>query len=151
MKKIVKEIVKKEHKEIYVSFDGKEWETEAACEKYESTEENYYRKNFYKHVKKVNSEYYTIFNEYAGSEDYDIATLDVSDRNALEDINKFILFKYPKGKLVDEKYIGKTVAISLGYQEDSVGTWIWGTADEIIKMFANNIREQFEKDDRKEN
>lgn len=157
MKEIQKEI--KSYITKYEAFDGRLFDDKKECEKYENTANAVIMNEFFNHVIKTITEY-ELSPYWIGSEEYDIAVIDIKDENALEHVNRAIQlcndkFKSNGHKLLNNEYIGKRILMSLGYRYssydgvyDNIG-YVYGTLENVLFDINKHMMGVFGYDDAK--
>ena len=138
----------------YEAEDGTVFKTEQECINYEESARAVIEREFRKLMVggKPFSETY-IWEGYGyGSEEYEMAIIDIKDLNDLEIANRY--YEIHKGKYeanrnvdhsIDKKYIGQKVLVNLGYEYDSVKDTppCPRTKEELIEGFKETMEEYF--------
>lgn len=131
---------------FYVSRDKTIDQAREECQKYENTAEAVIAKEFEKYVVKVVSEFELSGALETGNDEFMVAIVEIKDEEALKAINMYIRLKDNNRDLVDKKYIGKRVAISLGViwnnKYDNVG-YQYGTYEEFSEKINESIKKVF--------
>ena len=159
MKVIEKEIIKKEIVKTYESIDGKIFNSEEECKKYDETAYAVINAEFKSTIVKITTEYDLIGNK-TGSEDYDIAIINIKNHGDLDKVNRMIQITNEKYHnrftLLPDTRIGETIAHSLGYgyeKEYQYLGYCYGTKEEILKEIEDGLNQTFstEKEKKDEN
>lgn len=157
MKIIEKEIIKKEIVKTYESIDGKIFKNEEECKKYDETAYAVINAEFRTTILKIITEYDLLGNG-TGSEDYDIAIINIKNHEDLDKVNRMIQLtneKYHNSyKLLQDTRIGETIALSLGYnceREYEYLGYCYGTKEEILKEIEEKLNKTFNVENEKEN
>ena len=119
--KRVKEKVIKVDRDVYISANGREFESEDDCKSYEKALKEVVNTEVLPMFKRVTE--LNLFNDYAGSEEYDYGIIKVTSDNydklkLFIDLNHCYNMKYDDIKFTED-YIDKTVLFGLGYGIDT--------------------------------
>ena len=135
---------------IYVAYDGTKFRSEEECEKYESTAKGVIEKAFYELMVDGEPfcEYWIWENFGYGSEDFEMAVIDIKDFNDLEIANKYYEINNQNAKTnhsIDKKYVGQKVLVNIGYCYDSIKDVDPQprTQEELIEQFKKDIDKFF--------
>lgn len=148
MEKIIKKVIK----EVWVAYDGVEFESEDDCRKYEQDERRGAETAFNR-LSAITSMYSSSdFDEYyavsTGLED-SLYVFDIYSEHERTVINKFAsLVCGEQEELVPQQYIGKRVCICVWGYDD--GANFYGTAEEMIQRYTNAINKIFKEDNNNE-
>ena len=149
----------KETREVVVSyeaFDGTRFDNEDECKKYESTAEAVITKAFYDLItresgKPIDDTLFAeceIWENYGyGSEEFDMAIIEIKNEEELEIANRFYEIKHGTG--IGREYIGKRILVNIGYSYDNYyGVYARPrTREELIEDFTKNIDTYFKKEE----
>lgn len=138
----------------YEAFDGRVFDSEAECKKYEKTAEAVICKDFYELIiretgKSFNDSKFAecdIWNNFGyGSEEYDYAIVEIRDERELEIANRFYEIKHGKG--ISSDYIGKKVLVNLGMSYVDYADVFANprTREELIEQFTADIDKYFNR------
>lgn len=136
----------------YEAFDGKRFDNKEECEKYEKSAYGVR----YKELKSlmIGGD---VFNECSiyesfgyGSEEFELAVLDIKNQDDLGTANKYFeLVSNGNAQLIDKKYIGKRVLVNVGYLHDRDVNPYPKTEEELIQNFKNDIGRFYRPEDYK--
>ena len=147
MKKITETKTIEIKEEKYQAYDGTVFKEEEECIKYEETARAVIEMAFRKLIvgKESFMEYQIWENFGYGSEEYEMAVIDIKDESDLEIANKYYAY-HKANNLIGKEYIGKRVLVSLGYVYDDVKYTepYPRTKEDLIKQFEKDINKFFE-------
>jgi len=133
--------------EVYQAYDGTIFKEEDECIKYEETARAVIEKAFRGIM--VDKEPFTecqIWENFGyGSEEYEMAVIDIKDESDLEIANKYYAY-HKANNLIGKEYIGKRVLVSIGYCYDGIKYTepYPRTKEDLIKQFEKDINKFFE-------
>lgn len=158
MKEITREVVQKVI-DCYEAEDGTRFKTKEECQNYEESSEYAVWKQFRQLMVRSGHDDNGIFAECQiwenfgyGSEEYDMAVLDIQTPDDLKIVDMFVKeccekFQAENWQGVNKKYIGKKILVSLGYACDKKKTlYVRGTLDELVKQFKEETGRFFEEE-----
>lgn len=147
MRTQTREVIKKEEVTIYIADDGKEFNNEEDCIKWEESYEYVIKKSFDK-IPQIKVPY--------GEESYVGGNLDdyiiIAKPRTVEDI--VILEAYIKNQIREKidlthEYIGKEIVVNFGYDCDYVEVDILDDKLNNIQKFYQSVKEQFAGEENK--
>ena len=130
----------------YEAFDGKWFKEKEECEKYERSAYGVITKEFEQlFIDKRFAECQIWENFGYGSEEYELAVIEIKDENDLNIANKYyeLVTKGTAAKLIGKEYIGKRVLVSLGYKFDRFVEPCPWTVEELKEQFEKDIMKFF--------
>lgn len=132
----------------YEASDGKQFKTEEECRKYENSAKYAIYDQFIRLSVNGTFEECRIWENYGyGSEDYNLIVVHIKDENDLKVANMFAEMQVPNTKNEEKNrfsssLIGKKVLVAIGNDYDT-SCYIYGTEDEIVDKFRNDIDKFF--------
>ena len=122
----------------YEAFDGKIFKEKEECEKYEKSAYGVITKEFEQLFVGERFCECQIWEEYGyGSEEFEMAVIDIKDEKDLFIANKY--FELTNNNLIDKKYIGKRVLVNLGYDYDRCVCPCPRTVEVLKEQFEKTI------------
>ena len=148
MKKNIKKVQKIEEVITYEAYDGTVFKTEEQCKKYEETARAVIEKAFYSLM--IHERPFPecgIFEDFGyGSEEFEMAVIDIKDVNDLEIANRYFAFHQGTNpRLIGAEYIGKRVLVNMGYVYDDFKDVNPRpiTEKELVEMFTKDVHRYF--------
>ena len=139
MKKIQQEV--KTYKDIYVSVDGKNFETEADCREWEKSYRGTLEASWNK-VKKVEVNSASLGLPWSG-DDHECYIIKPKDLDEIVLINAYIDCTTCSGTmLLTTEHIGKLIALNFGYDHDYCDRYL---IDDILVDIKNYIAKMADK------
>ena len=128
----------------YEAEDGKIFKTKEECINYEQSAKAVIEREFNQLI--VGEKFYETYiweNFGYGSDEYEMAVIEIKDINDLMIANRY--YEINDGKLIDKKYIGQKILVNIGYDYDSVKQTNPQprTQEELLEQFKNTIDEFF--------
>ena len=129
----------------YEAFDGKLFDNMEECKKYEDTAYGVLGKELRKLM--VNGDEFgecQIWEDYGyGSEEFYMAVLDIKTEEDLFLANRYFELVGRGTELIDKKFIGKRILVSMGYTYDRQIAPYPRTKEELMEQFEKNLDEFF--------
>lgn len=122
----------------YEAFDGKIFKEKEECEKYERSAYGVITKEFEQLFVGERFTENQIWEDYGyGSEEFEMAVIDIKDEKDLFIANRY--FEFTNSNLIDKKYIGKRVLVNLGYDHDRCVYPVPRTVEDLREQFEKTI------------
>ena len=138
----------------YEAFDGKVFKTEEECEKYEESSYSAITKDFEQLIVGKRFEECRIWEDFGyGSDEYEMAVIDIRDENDLYIANRYYQQFAPDNvdMTIDKNYIGNRVLVNLGSEYDRFVNPCPRTKNELRKQFEATIEKYFSPESEEEN
>jgi hypothetical protein len=138
----------------YEAYDGERFDSEEECKKYEATATAAIEKAFYGLMVggKPLAECDIWANFGYGSEEFEVAIIDINDEHDLEIANRFYIHN-KASNMIPKSYIGKRVLVDIGYGFDSPCRHVEAnpqTMDELIVKFTKDMDKWFNPKEEKD-
>lgn len=148
--KEIKRTVTREEITGYEANDGTIFKTKEECEKYENTAEAVINKEFRKLM--LGGEEFPecqIYENFGyGSEEFNMAVLDIKNANDLEIANRY--YELHSKKLISNEYIGKRTLVCTGYSHDRNVYPCPKTYEELVEQFKRDTKKFFQTKEERE-
>ena len=137
----------------YEADDGRRFKTEEECRKYENSAKYAIYNQFLKlGISEPFGECQIWENYGYGSEEWNLIIVDIKDENDLKIANMFAEMQVPKTSFPDNfrfnsSHIGKRLLVGIGSEYDP-NCYIYGTFDDIVNKFKNDINKFFNPEDK---
>ncbi len=137
----------------YEADDGRRFKTEEECRKYENSAKYAIYNQFIKlGISEPFSECQIWENYGYGSEEWSLIVVDIKDENDLKIANMFAEMQVPKTSFPDDfrfnsSHIGKRILVGIGSEYDA-NCYIYGTFDDLVNKFKNDMNKFFNPEDK---
>lgn len=135
MKKVEKEIIKKEIKEYYEAYDGEMFNSKEECEAYESNAKGVAGKKVVE-FRVAKTYAYDIFDCTGACSDEEVEIYLPKTAYQLDALNQYLNFIDKNGAVLGEEFIGQYVIVQFSYDRD------WYKA-RTIETIISQLKEKF--------